>query len=583
MRKHLLCAALLACAGASLTTPAFAAQSGGAQEYVVAYADSASALAGRQAVEAAGGTVVAENAAIKTATVRSSDPSFIEKVTRQSAIDGATLDSAIGQTPSDRPKDDQPENLQGAHGPGPAPAPTMDAPAPVQGDPLGPLQWDMQMIDATPDGSYARQQASHAVRVGIIDTGIDGSHPDIAPNFDRQLSRNFTTDQPTIDGPCEHPSCVDPNDEDDDGHGTHTAGTVGAALNGIGIAGIAPKVDLVNLRAGQDSGFFFVNEVANALTYAGDSGVDVVNMSFFIDPWLYNCRNNPFDTPEQQQEQRTIIKITNRALGYARSHGVTMVAALGNENTDAGHPTIDHTSPDIQPGFIPQPPDFDPNRPVDNSCLDLPAEGRHGDHAGPLGPSGRKAYYSNWGIEQADVSAPGGDIRDFFGTDRYFQPENLVLSPYPLNVARANCEVDANGAPNGLTGCPPDTPAERFPPLVQDCANGVCALYQWAQGTSMASPHAVGVAALAVAQFGKADKKLGGVTLDPGKTEQLVRRGATDTPCPAQNPFVYPDRPASFNALCEGDARQNGFYGDGVVNAVGVLSDGHGGHGGHGR
>jgi hypothetical protein len=47
-------------------------------------------------------------------------------------------------------------------------------------------QWDMRMIGATPDGSYGVQQGSHAVRVGIIDTGIDGSHPDVAPNFGRR-------------------------------------------------------------------------------------------------------------------------------------------------------------------------------------------------------------------------------------------------------------------------------------------------------------------------------------------------------------------------------------------------------------
>ena len=130
----------------------------------------------------------------------------------------------------------------------------------------------MQLIGATPTGSYAHDQGSHAVRVGIMDTGVDGKHPDIAPNFDRFLSRNFTVDnsEPGIDdGPCEHPSCVDPNDEDDDGHGTHVASTIGSPLNGIGMAGVAPKVDLVNIRAGQDSGFFLLQPTVDALTYAG--------------------------------------------------------------------------------------------------------------------------------------------------------------------------------------------------------------------------------------------------------------------------------------------------------------------------
>ena len=59
------------------------------------------------------------------------------------------------------------------------------------------------MIGATAQGSYRKQPGSKKVRVGIIDTGIDASHPDIAPNFDADLSRNFVTDMPDIDGPCE--------------------------------------------------------------------------------------------------------------------------------------------------------------------------------------------------------------------------------------------------------------------------------------------------------------------------------------------------------------------------------------------
>ena len=50
----------------------------------------------------------------------------------------------------------------------------------------------------------------------------------------------------------------------------------------------------------------------------------------------------------------------------------------------------------------------------------------------------------------------------------------------------------------------------------------------------MASPHAVGVAALIVAEYGKRDKRDGGLTLDPDKVEKILRRTATDTPCPAR-------------------------------------------------
>ena len=117
---------------------------------------------------------------------------------------------------------------------------------------------------------------------------------------------------------------------DENGHGTHVAGTVAAAANGLGIAGVAPNVTLVNLRAGQDSGFFFLQPSVDALTYAGDHGIDVVNMSYFVDPWLFNCKANPADSPAEQLEQRTIIEAMQRALKYAHRHGVTLIAAAGN-------------------------------------------------------------------------------------------------------------------------------------------------------------------------------------------------------------------------------------------------------------
>ena len=61
----------------------------------------------------------------------------------------------------------------------------------------------------------------------------------------------------------------------------------------------------MNIRAGQDSGYFFLQPSVDALTYAADIGVDVVNMSYYIDPWLYNCADNPADSPEEQLEQQT--------------------------------------------------------------------------------------------------------------------------------------------------------------------------------------------------------------------------------------------------------------------------------------
>ena len=169
--------------------------------------------------------------------------------------------------------------------------------------------------------------------------------------------------------------------------------------------------------------------------YAGDAGLDVVNMSFYVDPWLYNCTSNPADSPEDQLEQRTIIEAVSRALDYAYRKGVTLVSALGNEATDLGHPTTDATSPDY--GGEPY------TRTIDNAtCLSMPTEGPHVIGVSALGASGRKAYYSNWGTEQISVAAPGGDYYDPAATGSVRDPGNLILSTYPKNVAIAEGDVD---------------------------------------------------------------------------------------------------------------------------------------------
>src|SRR5690606_32188525 len=117
---------------------------------------------------------------------------------------------------------------------------------------------------------------------------------------------------------------------DENDHGTHVASTIAAPLNGLGIGGVAPRVQIVNLRAGQDSGYFFLQPTVDALTYAGDHGIDVVNMSYYIDPWLFNCVDNPADSPEERMEQATTIKAMQRALDYAHARGVTLVSSSGN-------------------------------------------------------------------------------------------------------------------------------------------------------------------------------------------------------------------------------------------------------------
>jgi lantibiotic leader peptide-processing serine protease len=573
VRKVLL-VALAALVAAALALPARAGLSGQARssaqskqstnlqsangEYVVAYADGASRTAAHAAIKAAGGTILKENARVGVATVKSSNAGFITAAGKQSALAGAARNQPIGKLPSGAgsPRDAvEREGEAQAVARAAATAATTSAGRIPGQEPLADKQWGMRQVDATPSGSYRVDQGRRGVLVGIIDTGIDGSHPDIAPNFSRRLSVNFTTDIPLVDGPCEVPSCVDPPDVDEAGHGTHVAGIVAASLNGLGVAGVAPKVRLVNIRAGQDSGFFFLQPTVDAMVYAGLVGVDVINMSYFTDPWLYNCLDNPADSPEEQAEQRTIRVATQRAINFARGRGVTPVAALGNQNTDLGNPTFDNTSPDFPPGS-------EKERTVDNSCITVPAETRGVISISALGQSLKKAHYSNYGLEQTDFSAPGGFSRDYFGSEQYNQPETRILSTYPLNVLQADEEVDPDGNPT-------------TPLVVRDCQGGTCAYYRYLQGTSMASPHAAGVAALIVSTHGHRDARHGGLTLGPRAVERVLTRTAKQTPCPSPPVATYPDPDLGpeFDAACEGTLARNGFYGRGIVNALTAVID----------
>jgi hypothetical protein len=90
----------------------------------------------------------------------------------------------------------------------------------------------------------------------------------------------------------------------------------------------------------------------------------------------------------------------------------------------------------------------------------------------------------------------------------------------------------------------------------------------------MSSPHAVGVAALIVSEWGKEDKAHGGLTLKPDKVNRILTRTAAEHACPSPPLFSYADvgRPAEFDALCEGTTSFNGFYGNGIVDALAAVT-----------
>jgi subtilisin family serine protease len=490
-------------------------------DYTVVAADGVSVPDATAAIRSAGGTVVKRNDAVGVYRVTSADARFAAKAATSPALIGASELRAIGRVstaPAGRP----------------AGLP-VGAPGPADLDPLDDKLWGLRMIRA--DRARKVRGGDPGVTVGVLDTGLDASHPDLAPHFSRTLSRNFAPDIPDADGPCEVKSCLDPVGTDDGGHGTHVAGTIGAAADGFGISGVAPGVTLVELKGGQDSGFFFLDPVVDALTYAGDAGLDVVNMSFFVDPWRYLCPANPADSQERQAEQRAILAGLTRALKYAHDKGVTLISSLGNGHEDLGRPRPDRSSPNY--GADPY------ERKIDNAtCRQMPQEDPYVINTTALGPSGNKADYSNYGVEQADVAAPGGDESDGHGT------AGAILSSYPKLVLQAQGLVDEKGE---ITGSGAGS-------VEKHCSTaGACAYYLYTQGTSMAAPHVSGVAALILSRDD--------TSMTPDAVERELYRTAVDRPCPKPRLQTYPDRPAEFTARCEGGRTFNGFYGHGIVDA----------------
>jgi subtilisin family serine protease len=216
---------------------------------------------------------------------------------------------------------------------GPAPAP----------DPVQTLPWGIQRVWNSTSSPSA--QGGAGVNVAVIDTGIDLAHHDLV-----------------VSGGISYVARTTNND--DNGHGTHVAGTIGARDNGIGVVGVAPKANLFAVKVLDKRGSGTLDAVASGIEWAAGHGMNVANMSLGT-----------------SSDSSTL----SAACSAASNAGLLIIAAAGNDGPN-------HTS---YPGAYP-------------SVVAV----------GATDSSDAIAYFSNTG-SYLDMSAPGVNVYSTYKGNSY--------------------------------------------------------------------------------------------------------------------------------------------------------------------
>lgn len=237
-------------------------------------------------------------------------------------------------------------------------------------DPSFSSLWGMTRINAPQ--AWDRTTGSRSIIVGVIDTGVDYNHPDLAANIwrnTREIAGNGIDDdgngfRDDVRGWDFANNDSDPMD--DQGHGTHVAGTIGAVGNNrVGVAGVAWNVQIMPLKFmrptadGRATGSTL--DAIRAINYGVANGARILNNSW---------GGGGYDTA------------LNNAIANARSRGVIFVASAGN----------DANNNDTRPSY---PANYDQDNVISVAATDS---------------ADRLASFSNYGRSTVDIAAPGVGI-----------------------------------------------------------------------------------------------------------------------------------------------------------------------------
>ncbi|HEY1571515.1 MAG TPA: S8 family serine peptidase [Pseudonocardiaceae bacterium] len=451
-------------------------QGGPVLRYLVVFPDdTTSADAESQIADACGSTTI-YYAQIAVAVATSADPDFGRRMGPGRTYSAQAVAYADDQDPDAGPKADElPADPNGGVTAHPSTVSTRD---------LAGQQWDMSMIKA--DQAHRIDEGSDKVLVGVLDSGIDPDHPNLTGELDRSASAGCLSGAPDTSESAWVPTTSS--------HGTHVAGTIAAADDGKGTAGVAPGVRVASVKVVDDDGYIYPEAAICGFMWAAHEGMTVANNSYFVDPWVFTCADSP--------GQRVIYQAVDRAVTYATRHGVLSIAAAGNAGADLTDPGQDSRSPDNVDS------DDQVQRQLGPDCVQLPAGIPGVVTVSAVGADGVKASYSSYGLGAVDVTAPGGDP---------LQHGRCVLSTVPGGYA-SSC------------------------------------------GTSMAAPHAAGVAALLASTHPDST---------PAQLTRLLDGEADPVACPADYDL---NGTGAQDAYCTGDTTFNSFYGHGMVDALAAVA-----------